>query len=310
VACFKPIKGYRAPSGRVTFDRKNSTGALAEVPCGQCIGCRLDYAQSWAIRCLHEASLHDENSFLTLTYDDENLPRHGSLQPKHFTDFMKRFRKEIEPDKIKYYMCGEYGADSGRPHYHALIFGYSFPDKRLWSYSEGKNPDYRSTQLERLWPHGFNLISAVDYKSAGYVARYTIKKLRGAALEKRDPDTDLLPYERIDVQTGEIVTIEPEYGRMSRGGNVKGSHGLGYDWYQQFKDDVFPDDFCIHKGKKVKTSKYYRNLLEAENPDMANALREKRIGAAAKHKDNQTRERLEVREKVKLAQIATLTRGL
>lgn len=308
MACFKPIKGYRSPSGRVTFNRKNSTGQLAEVPCGQCLGCRLDYAQSWAIRCLHEASLYEAddgpgNSFITLTYDDEHLPQYGSLKPKHFTDFMKRFRKEIEPNKIRFYHCGEYG-DLGRPHYHALIFGYSFPDRELWSYGQEKSPLYRSTQLERLWPHGFSTIGELNYKTAGYVARYTIKKIRGALAKIRDPETDLLPYETVDQASGLVVQLQPEYGTMSR------RPGIGFAWYQQFKNDIFPDDFCIHDGKRVKTPKYYRNLLEAENPDLAAELRDLRQSAADLHKDNQTRERLQVRETVKQAQINSLQRTL
>lgn len=307
--CFKPIKGYRAPNGRVTFNRKNSTGALAEVPCGQCIGCRLDYSQSWAIRCLHEASLYDDNSFLTLTYNDESLPPYGSLNPEHFTLFMKRFRAEIEPLKIKFYMCGEYG-ELRRPHYHALIFGYEFPDKTLWSFGQQKNPLYRSAQLERLWPHGFGSIGELNHKTAGYVARYTIKKLRGPALSVRDPETDLLPYQVVDLATGQVVDLHPEYGRMSRGGSKKGSHGIGYEWYQKFKTDVFPDDFVIHNGKKVKTPNYYRTLLATEDPDLADELRSIRVAAAATHKVDQTRERLEVREKVKNAQISTLNRSL
>lgn len=300
--CFKPLKGYRHPSGRVTFKRKNSIGILAEVPCGQCIGCRIDYTQSWAIRCLHEASQHSANSFLTLTYTDENLPLHGSLKPKHYQDFMKRLRFEIDPIKIRYYHCGEYGELGSRPHYHALIFGYDFPDKELWSYGQAKSPLYRSAQVERLWPHGFVSIGELTHQSAGYVARYTMKKIRGAALEKRDPDTDLLPYQIINDQ-GEIITLQPEYGTMSR------RPGIGREWYEKFKDDVFPDDFCIHQGKRVKTPKYYRNLLEKEDPELAAELAAIRQKTSKLHKADQTHERLLVREKCKTAQIKSLTRS-
>ena len=132
MACFKPLKGYRSPSGKITFDRKNSTGQLAEAPCGQCLGCRLDYAQEWAIRCMHEAEMQDNNSFITLTYDDQNLPRHGSLDKTHFQKFMKRMREHLSPLKIRFYHCGEYGEKYTRPHYHSLIFGYDFPDG-VWS---------------------------------------------------------------------------------------------------------------------------------------------------------------------------------
>lgn len=307
MACFKPIKGYRCPNGRVTFNRKNSTGALAEVPCGQCIGCRLDYSQSWAIRCLHEASLTENttgNAFITLTYNDKSLPQHGSLNPHHITNFFKRFRSEIAPKKLRYYHCGEYGDHDRRPHYHALIFGYDFPDKKLWSYGQSKDPLYRSTQLERLWPYGFAIIGELNYKSAAYVARYTIKKIRGPLLKVRDPDTDLLPYEKMDELTGVIHKLHPEYGTMSR------RPGIGREWYEKYKDDVFPDDFCVHQGKRVRTPKYYRTLLETEDPDLAAELAGIRQAAADEHKADQTYERLAVREQCKTAQTANLRRSL
>lgn len=300
--CFKPLKGYRTPSGKITFNRKHSTGVHAEVPCGQCIGCRLAYAQEWAIRCMHEAQIHDENSFITLTYRDEDLPQHGSLDKTHFQKFLKRFRKDIAPTKIRFYHCGEYGEKLARPHYHALIFGYDFPDKTFWSLSQGKNRNYRSAQLERLWPFGHCIISGVTYQSAAYCARYSIKKIRGQALLTRDPETDLLPYQIIDEITGEIINLQPEYATMSR------MPGLGRDWYEKYKDDVFPDDFCVHNGRKVKTPQYYRNILEAEDPVLSGQLALARRDKSDEDKSNQTYERLNVRERVTKAKIKTLTR--
>ena len=303
MACFKPLKGYRSPSGKITFDRKNSTGQLAEVPCGQCLGCRLDYSQSWAIRCLHEASLNQDNCFLTLTYEDAQIPSDGSLNKKHFQDFMKRLRFEIAPKKIRFYHCGEYGKKLSRPHYHALIFGYDFEDKRLWSYGVGKSSLYRSTQLERLWPFGYSTIGELNEKTAAYCARYSIKKIKGQALEIIDPDTDLKPYELRDDNTGAIHALQPEYATMSR------RPGIGRAWYEKYKTDVFPDDFVVVKGKKVKTPQYYRNLLEGSDPELAASLQKIRSDKAAQNKDNNTRARLEVREKVKQAQLKTLTRS-
>ena len=303
MACFKPLKGYRSPSGKITFDRKSSTGQLASVPCGQCLGCRLDYSQSWAIRCLHEASQHDDNSFLTLTYSDHHLPSDGSLNKKHFQDFMKRLRKEIAPQKLRFYHCGEYGEDLARPHYHALIFGYDFPDKKPWTYSTGKNWIYRSEQLERLWPFGFSTIGDLSIQSAAYCARYSMKKIRGQALEIRDPDTDLLPYERIDLASGQVVSVLPEYSTMSR------RPGIGKSWYDKYQNDVFPDDFVIIDGKKRPTPKYYRALLEQAEPELAKQLKQIRQSRADTHKENNTHERLSVREKVKTAQLKSLTRN-
>ena len=239
--------------------------------------------------------MHDANSFITLTYRDEDLPLHGSLDKTHFQKFMKRLRFEIKPTKIRFYHCGEYGDKLSRPHYHALIFGYDFPDKTLWSYGQGKNRLYRSAQLERVWPAGHALIGNLTEQSAAYCARYTIKKLRGPALLERDPDTDLLPYQKIS-DTGEIIDLQPEYATMSTGRNI--GEGIGGSWYETYKDDVFPDDFCVHNGTKVKTPKYYRRLLENTDPDLAKKLAAVRRTKSDLHKADQTYERLNVRERV------------
>ena len=304
MACYKPLKGYKSPSGKIVFDRKGSIGRLAECPCGQCIGCRLDYAQEWAIRCLHESETHSANSFITLTYDTEHLPHNGSLDKTHFQKFIKRFRERISPQKIRFYHCGEYGPKYSRPHYHSLIFGYDFPDKSLWSYGQGKDPLYRSALLESLWDKGHSSIGNVTYASAGYCARYTIKKVRGQALQTRDPETDLLPYQKFSELTGEVIDLEPEYATMSR------NPGIARDWYEKYKSDVFPDDFCVYKGRKVRTPNYYRRILAVDDVALADQLRASRIQKASSERarEDATRARLEVREKVKRAQINTLNR--
>jgi len=302
--CYKPLKGYRAPSGKITFDRKASTGKLAEAPCGQCLGCRLDYAQEWAIRCLHESELYDDNCFITLTYAPEHLPMHGSLDKTHFQDFMKRLRDAVAPLLIRFYHCGEYGDKLSRPHYHALIFNFNFPDKYLWTYGQGKNPLYRSKLLEAKWPYGHSSIGAMTKESAAYCARYTIKKIKGQELLKRDPETDLLPYQTIDPQTGQILDLQPEYATMSR------NPGIGRDWYEQFKTDVFPSDYVIHKGRRVRTPQYYRRLLEQSDPILSGQLADKRKAKALLKTHDQSYERLNVREKCKQAQLNNLIRPL
>lgn len=215
---------------------------------------------------------------------------------------MKRFRERIAPKKVRFYHCGEYGEKYTRPHYHSLIFGYDFPDKRLWSYGQGKNPFYRSTELEALWDKGHSLIGDVTKDTAAYCARYSIKKVRGQALQIRDPKTDLLPYQRFSEKTGEIVDIQPEYATMS-------THpGIGRDWYETYKDDVFPDDFCVHNGRRVRTPRYYRRILESAEPELSERLRSIRIERAKTHSADNTHARLAVRERVKRAQLNTLKR--
>jgi hypothetical protein len=132
MACTRPLNAYQMPSGKIFFTP--SRGAkFIQLPCGQCIGCRLAHSRDWATRCVHEAHMHDHNCFITLTYSPENLPEGGTLVRKHFTDFMKRLRKALAVDdiSIRFFGCGEYGSKLERPHYHAIIFGYDFPHHSL-----------------------------------------------------------------------------------------------------------------------------------------------------------------------------------
>ena len=122
---------------------------------------------------MHEASMHRSNCFLTLTYKEE--PPGGSLNLYDITTFLKRLRRAIEPNTIRFYQVGEYGTRFGRPHHHVCLFGYDFPDKWLHSKS-GDCKLYRSDELERLWPHGFSTIGELNYQTAAYVARYVTKK--------------------------------------------------------------------------------------------------------------------------------------
>ncbi len=165
MACFSPLKGWKKPGGGITFTRCDSAGVKQEIACGRCIGCRIDRSRQWAVRCMHESTLHEENSFITLTYAPKHLPANGSLSSgkrSHLQLFFKRLRKAIYPILIRYYACGEYGEELSRPHYHALIFGYEFPDKELWKTIRG-NKIYESKMLESLWGMGFCSIGDVTF---------------------------------------------------------------------------------------------------------------------------------------------------
>ena len=115
--CYKPLKAYYAREVNDTGKRSlvfNSEKALfpaqLQIPCGRCIGCRLDRSLSWALRCVHEASMHDENCFITLTFNDEHLAKNKSLKVSDFQNFLKRLRQFISPRKVRYFHCGEYGS--------------------------------------------------------------------------------------------------------------------------------------------------------------------------------------------------------
>src|SRR3954449_8205389 len=116
--CYCPQSAYRTSSGGVTFCRSGSlSGEKFSLPCGQCIGCRLERSRQWAMRCVHENKMHPRSSFVTLTYDDKNIPPAGSLSKRDFQLFMKRLRKS-QSNPLRFFACGEYGETTHRPHYH------------------------------------------------------------------------------------------------------------------------------------------------------------------------------------------------
>lgn len=180
MACTRPINGYRSPSGKF-FTTPYPGSTFMQVPCGQCVNCRLNHSREWAIRCTHEAQMWDQNCFITLTYNDENLPEGGTLVRKHLTDFFKRLRKHFTGRTIRYFACGEYGSKLQRPHYHVILFNLDFEDKRL--YKHGDFPLYNSDTLSRLWPMGFSVLAGFSFESAAYTARYCVKKITGQKAE-------------------------------------------------------------------------------------------------------------------------------
>ncbi len=294
--CYKPLSGYRSRLGGLTFKKSESMGQPMDVPCGQCLGCRLMKAQEWATRCMHEVQTSPHpSSFITLTYAPEHLPPHGSLRKSDFQKFMKSLRKSVAPKKIRYYHCGEYGEDLQRPHYHACIFNHDFPDKTIHRLTSKGHQQYTSVALARLWPHGYHEIGSFTYNSAAYAARYCIKKLNGDRAEQH--------YKSLPDQHGEIFDLDPEYVTMSL------RPGIGQAWYKKYYSDIFPDDHVVYDGKTIKTPTYYRELHKREHPNESETLRKKRVKLAKKHAKDNTPDRLATREIVKKAQIQRLIRN-
>lgn len=246
------------------------------------------------MRCVHEASLYDDNCFITLTYDDKHLPPGGTLVKKDFQDFMKRLRFKFSPRRIRFYQCGEYGETTSRPHYHACLFNLDFTDKVPYSGRDGVTL-YTSETLEKLWGKGFATVGAVTFDSAAYVARYIMKKITGEKAEEH--------YQSVIEETGELFTIIPEYTCMSRDG------GIGKEWYEKWKADAYPEDQIIMNGKRMKPPRFYDGLFEQENPKIHQEIKTRRKKFAASRQEDQTRERLAVREKVKQNQIKNLKRN-
>lgn len=263
---------------------------------------------------VHEAQMHQENSFITLTYEHE--PESKSINVEHFQKFMKRLRKHYNNRKIRFFHCGEYGKvyapeDTsrvnplphpvmgarealGRPHYHAILFGLDFEDKEFFKIRDG-NRLYTSKILRKLWTHGHVTTGAVTRQSAAYVARYVMKKINGDIAE---------PYYQRLGEDGELFPVQPEYTTMSR------RPGIGDTWYKKYKKDLFPYDECIVEGKKVPVPSYYLKKLKEEQPHTHEVIRKKRLKKALKSKADNTPERLKAKEECTKARVYKLKRGL
>lgn len=271
-----------------------------EVPCGGCVGCRVDRSRQWAVRLMHESKLHELKCFLTLTYDDLNLPSTGSLDKKHVPEFLKRLRRRHSYHnngaKLRYFYCGEYGDATARPHYHAIVFGCDFADKR--PHSKGSQGDqlYTSKLLDDIWSFGNCYIGSVTAESCGYVARYIMKKVNGDLAEDH--------YRRVHPLTGEVFDLEPEFVSMSR------KPGIGADFYKKYQSDFYPRDCSVLKGKQYPVPKYYDRLLERSDPDLLAELKDIRAEKAVKRAADNTVPRLRARESVLKSKLSKLKRSL
>jgi len=294
--CYHPISAWqllnvKTANGKPTISFKNpyarpsASRVGIQVPCGQCIGCRLERSRQWAMRCVHEAYGHDDNAFITLTYAPEHVPKDGSLIKSHFQKFMKRLRKAISPKLVRFFHCGEYGEKNQRPHYHACLFGYDFPDKILYTIRDECRL-YRSPMLENLWPFGFATVGDVTFESAAYVARYITKKITGDLAEQH------------------YHGRQPEYTTMSR------RPGIGKLWYENFKGDVFPCDNVVIRGKVMKPPRYYDKQLELSDAQLFEKIKIDRKAKALQNAADNTTARLAVKETCKIAQFQQLKRGL
>ncbi|WNK15076.1 MAG: replication initiator protein [Microvirus sp.] len=290
--CYHPLTGYQSADGQVHFVERSGPDHVRtlSLPCGRCIGCRLERTRQWAVRCMHEAKVHDQNCFVTLTYDDAHLPG-PSLVYADFQRFMKRLRKAM--GRTRFFMCGEYGPELGRPHFHAILFGINFADRKPWKKTDSGGLLYRSSLLEKLWPFGFSTIGAVTFESAAYVAGYCSKKITG--------DLADVHYKRLDPDTGELVQLEPEFGHMSL------KPGIGAGWIDKWSADVYPRDQVIVRGRPAKPPRFYDKRQDEETMEAVKFARATR--GRERYADN-TPERLLVREQVAQGRGAIFPRKL
>lgn len=305
-AVLKIFKNRRSDGSDFKLLPADKENKFIQLPCGQCIECRLERSRIWAIRCMHEAQLHDNNCFITLTFNDEFLDRDLSLRSHTFPRFMKRLRKAIYPRKVRFFHAAEYGENFGRPHHHAILFGYDFPDK-VFKVRRGDHNYFESPLLSKLWTYtendrdtgeslGFHEITDFSFDAAAYVARYCVKKVTGDAAYDH--------YQYLD-ESGSIRHRKPEFCTMSR------RPGIGSDWYDKYKDsDCWAHDRIHIRGDTfINPPRFYLNKLELTDSELHDSIKSARR-IKLKQSTEFTPEKQAARELIKKAQLSLTNRKL
>lgn len=250
MSCFNPnpIALLTAPGGSrsVLFNPKNFHEGEEEerqdgykvrfmyLPCGKCDACLATRSREWALRCMHEAFDNEHNCFITLTYNDENLPADNALHKDHFQKFMKRLRKRF--GKCRFFACGEYGDQGSRPHYHAILFGLDF--NATCRLNDGVNWFKYSPELADLWKFGFSSVGECNFQTCAYVARYCVKKLGKEELGDR----------------------AKEFVLMSN------RPGIGRKYAEDNTFQNLESGFCVSQGRKIKVPRYYDKVSKQLDP--------------------------------------------
>lgn len=264
--CYSPLRAgiVDGPKGRrIVFKDEPGVKGLS-LPCGCCIGCKLERARQWAVRIMHEAKMHDDNSFITLTYSDENLPKDGSLSVVTCQLFLKRLRARLAPKRVRFFLCGEYGEKYGRPHYHAIIFGEDFSrdrvslSKSLRFSGSSDFVGYSSEFLSETWGLGLVHVGDVSFESAAYVANYATKKI----LTNREDEAKRL------------CGRKSEFLLMSR------RPGIGRSWIERYYSDVFPADEVVVRGRRCRPPRYYDSVARLLEPVGFASVKERREEAS------------------------------
>jgi len=249
--CLSPrTVGFLADGKTITWSQHKYSKEYAtfQLPCSKCIECRLEFARQWAVRCVHESMIHEDNSFITLTYTDENLTTPKLVYPD-FQKFVKRLRKHIDEEKphhskeeksISIFVTGEYGEQTKRPHWHALIFNWR-PTDTVYKYSNDRGDKiYNSELLSQIWGKGIAEIGQVTFESAGYCARYAAKKL----IHGNDESHDYQPISK----------------RSSH-------HAIGKRFIEKYWQDIFNyGKVTLQNGQSCGIPRYYEKWLQKHQP--------------------------------------------
>lgn len=260
MACNNRITIFKPGKGSIWHEKLKKYGTGQSVPCGQCSWCRFVRTRQWALRCYLERQTHKDAAFVTLTYAPEHLPKNGTLVRKHVQGFLKRLRSNIayqygENIKIRFYASGEYGEENSRPHYHILIFGFGFPDKKFHRHSHAHgftNPVYRSEFLEKCWKFGFSELGSVTLESAAYTAGYIRKKINGALADEH------------------YKGRQPEFSLQST------TPGIGADWYELNKHWLWNEDIIQCNGRSYRPPRAFEKYFQKEDPEGFAAFQERK----------------------------------
>lgn len=290
--------------------------ALIEVPCGQCVGCRLDYSRQWANRCMLELEYHESSYFVTITYNDGHVPisYYGdpdtgeaipsmTLRKRDFQLFMKRLRKRFADDHIRFFACGEYGGATFRPHYHAILFGLHLDDLKEYKKSPQGISYYNSAKLQSCWcdhdgnDMGYIVVGDVTWESCAYTARYIMKKAKGE-----------------NARVYSDFNIEPEFTLMSRKPGIARQY---YEDHPNLYDNLFINISTEKGGRKFCPPKYFDFLYEQDHSSEMAEIKERRKKLAIEAREIKLSktslsadEFLCLQERVKLGKIKSLRRNL
>lgn len=264
---YKFLKGYDYDAYIKTqeyYDLDNIE--VVPIPCGQCVGCRLDYSRDWANRCYLESLSYKDNYFITLTYDDDHIPishtGNNTLRIDDFTKFLKDVRRywkyHFNYDGIRFFGCGEYGDLSMRPHLHLIMFNFPIPDlvpdfiyydedgRKIVTQHVSNGYIYMFSEiLSKIWNKGNILVGKAEWQSMAYVSRYVMKKQKGE---------DSAVYDKLG--------IVPEFVRMSR------MPGIGEKYFKEHYNDIYKYDNLVvyHDGpKSIQPPRYFDRLVDRFN---------------------------------------------
>lgn len=278
MACHHPKPAYLSREGKITFAKRDAlpgASGFTYIRCGMCRGCKFDHARDWAIRCYHEAQLHEDSCFVSPTYDQEHLPPHGSLDKSDLQKFFKRLRKKGV--NFRYFACGEYGEKKGRPHYHIVMFGFKPSERTYWATSKNGHKQWLSKIFQDCWPHGVAPWTEFHHHAARYVAHYTADKLKSYAKDTPDPETGLRPYEVMD-RDGVIWNLQPEFQLQSL------KPAIGLEWLEKNYREVFPADSVVMDTKEYPPPRFYYQWLKDNDPDLYQQVRKNRKAKALSEK--------------------------